>query len=336
MRSWMMAAMIALLPGMAVAADNWADEPNYADMAASKTVCRQLRSVHIPAPDRTDQRQAQGVGGCDSEALYYGIGHKADPARAFACAMAEAGDGDGPFSGNALLMVMYANGIGTKRDLDKAIAIACTLGGAPAEIDGRVLNLAEAKKNGPPPTDFSWCQDITSGYAAGVCAAHESRIAQAKRDGRKARFPAQWRGAALTKLENAHAAFAESHANTEQDMSGTLRGALATDASEQLAEELMTDLDQVAAGNTPWAGDEQNTSADAELNAVYRQVMAVKRDDQGGTVTNANIRATQRLWITFRDAWVSFAMQIKPDTNRQAVINWLTARRTAQLKELQE
>ena len=44
----------------------------------------------------------------------------------------------GGFSGNTMLMIIYANGVGAERNLDLATTLACRLDGAPAEEDGRL------------------------------------------------------------------------------------------------------------------------------------------------------------------------------------------------------
>jgi len=50
----------------------------------------------------------------------------------------------GGFSGNTMLMIIYANGVGAEH-LDLATTLACPLDGAPAEEDCRVKRLDTLK-----------------------------------------------------------------------------------------------------------------------------------------------------------------------------------------------
>src|SRR5690606_11815140 len=112
----------------------FAQRPEY---AASVATCERVRDLQPQAADHPDAAQVQALADCDSEALYYGIGMAADPVRARQCALLEAeteSDQYSAFSGNGLLMTIYANGIGAERDLDLATAFACGIHGAPFEV----------------------------------------------------------------------------------------------------------------------------------------------------------------------------------------------------------
>src|SRR5438132_323567 len=102
-------------------------------------VCKQVEKTPFPEGDKPTEKEKLSLGDCDTEALYYGIGLKADPVAARKCAFTQlGGDLDTVFGGTAILMVIYANGKGVKQNFDLAIELACQIGGAPAEIDGRV------------------------------------------------------------------------------------------------------------------------------------------------------------------------------------------------------
>ena len=129
----------------APAQQNWGDdnEPftQGPEFAASKAVCRRLRGLTPPAADRPDAATAVALTpSCNAEALYYGIGIPADPVRARECAFIEQDAGKaspydaGRFGGTAMLMTIYANGVGAARDLDLATALACQVDGAAAEF----------------------------------------------------------------------------------------------------------------------------------------------------------------------------------------------------------
>ena len=125
---------------------NWADDPaaQRPEYAESVAICERVRELQPPVADRPDPEQARALAGCDSEALYHGIGMAADPVRARQCALLEAAGSDGRrsgFAGDAMLMTIYANGVGAERNLDLATAMACRTQGAPFEVAGRVHHL---------------------------------------------------------------------------------------------------------------------------------------------------------------------------------------------------
>lgn len=141
-------------PPIPPAAWNWADAPHegYSDdpaLNATQKICSRLRHLQPPAADIPGSGGGAPDGRCSSSALYYGIGEKADPAKARACAFYEIGRpdlGDDPFAGIGMLMTIYANGRGAKRNLDLATALACRVPGAPAELDGRIKHLQSMKR----------------------------------------------------------------------------------------------------------------------------------------------------------------------------------------------
>jgi uncharacterized protein YecT (DUF1311 family) len=75
------------------------------------------------------------------------------------------------------------------------------------------------------------------------------------------------------------------------------------------------------------------TQANADLNTVYSNAQRAPQHDLG-TVTPRNIRATQGLWIQYRDAWMRFGMEKYPNVSAASLGAWLTRERIEQLKEL--
>ena len=222
--------------------------------------------------------QAKTLKGCDSEALYYGIGMAADPVKARLCAFTEEDDEAGYFGGRALLMTIYANGRGAARDLRTATHLACGLDGAPAEMDGRVLHLQQLKAG----ETFSICDDVTSGYMGGQCAAHESRKAAAIREvtlttlakaGGYAGAP-DWI-ALRRRLE----AYADAHGSGDIDLSGTLRGAMALGAEEVVRNHFVEVLKALATNKVPAASQAAFAKADAELNRSYRAALKERSEE---------------------------------------------------------
>src|SRR4051812_40466716 len=186
------AAGLGLCALAAASAQDWSENKDEltTGMTQSKAICGGLLHRDPPAADRPDARTAATLKDCDSEKLYYGIGMKADPVRARQCAFLEMQKepDEGIFAGRTMLMTVYANGIGAKRDLDVATHLACGLDGAPAEVDGRVRHLAGLKAKGWTGRDFDFCDDITSGLAMGYCADHAASMAAPVREAKIARL----------------------------------------------------------------------------------------------------------------------------------------------------
>ena len=329
-------AAVLLALALPAHAENWADNPDYADhagFARSRAVCDQLRAVALPAGNRADRRKQGGMDGCDSEALYYGIGMPADPEAAFRCAQLE--DGGDMFGGDMMLATIYANGRGAPRDLDKAIAIACRTGWAPAEFDGRVSDLDDYRQQGDGPADFHWCDAATSGYMSGFCASHDARIAAARRMAGFQAFAARWnQGEAKARLEaliTAAENFTQAR-GVEIDQTGTLRGAFVVMAEEEVRALLHQDLQAVAEFKPSLALALADRDADAELNRVYKRVMAFRFDVLAGSPTHDGIRKVQRAWLKYRDAWGDFVRTAAPEVSPQAMANLQTRHRIKQLR----
>ena len=319
-------------------AANWADDRDPApEFARSKAICRSLKGMpSLPraiSPGGTAPSKRRS-----SEVLYYGIGVPPDPAAAWQAALRErtAADNGTLFSGDVMLMTMYANGIGAPRDLDRAIAIACTLDGAPAEQDGRVNHLAMLKAQHWQGRDFSFCDDITSGYAQGFCAKHDAAVADAARNQRFGAVTAGWSEAdkrAFLPLQRAAAAYAEARAGNEVDQSGTARAAMAIEAQQGQEAEFLDMLLRLEKGAAPAATPEQADAADAKLNAVYQRVQRTADTASWGTVTKDGIRTAQRAWLRYRDAWTAFGRVRYPSVIADSLRAMLTEQRTTALEQ---
>lgn len=312
--------------------DEWARS---GDFETSKAICRKLRDREPPESDRPDAAAAS-LKGCDSEALYYGIGMPSDPARARQCAFLEAdGDEGEVFSGRAMLMTIYANGRGAKRDLDVATHLACGLDGAAMESHGRVTHLAELKAKGWTRQDFHFCDDITSGLAMGYCASHQARIDGASRESELMARMRGWSAAerrAFHRARQAHEAYVEAHGSGEVDLSGTARGAMVVEAEEAERDQLTMLLGSLSGGHRPPGGAAAYKAADLKLNAVYRRLMRdTPSSEAPGAVTREGIRDAQRAWLRYRDAFLAFAAVKFPKVDRQGLAAWLTEQRTATL-----
>lgn len=321
-----------------------ADLSYFGDNAAetykdSRTVCARLLSAEPPPSDRPTPEEDRSLKDCDSEALYFGIGLPADPAKARKCAFVELANSEegtryGPFYGRGMLMTIYANGKGAARNLDVATHLACGLEDAPAEMQGRIEHLQKLKSE-KKDEEFSPCDDATSGWLGGMCAGHGSRLAKVERDerlallARRGGFANAGDWSRLVKLAEA---YAETHASGEVDMSGTLRGAFWVAARDGSLDSFVEILERMTAGTIPRRGPAEFAKADSELNAAYRAVMAnEERFSEMSGVSRESVRAAERAWLAYRDAMLSFARKRFPDVSIDGLAILLTNERIAEM-----
>ena len=335
-------ALLPLLAASALAADqptDWSQmKDDSGDYAQSKAICAKLLDHPTPSAIDLNLSDTADLTGCDSEALYYGIGMAPDPAKARKCALLDVKQGDDSvFGGRTMLMTVYANGHGAKRDLDLATHLACQIDGAPAERDGRVRHLAELKAKGWKGSGFDYCDDITSGLAMGYCEEHAARLADAAREtgfGRVAAGLSPDARRALAGLRKSHDAFAEAHSSGELDLSGTARAAFSIAAEQRLKGEFLDMLQRLGGGRAPAYSHAQYLADDARLNAVYRKRLAGIAPDSGpGGVTKEGVRDAQRAWIRYRDAFIAFAAVAYPKASRDSLAAWITEKRISMLSE---
>jgi uncharacterized protein YecT (DUF1311 family) len=273
--------------------------------------------------------------GCQPMERYYALrdkpGATAEEWRAVRdCAAAEGSDG--------VLAMIHANGFGTPRDLQKATLHTCGMWSAPAELDGRIERLARMARDSKPAV-FDICDDATSGMTGGLCAgideSRKKRQRQAAMGGLREKMPELQRKR-FDALLDANEAFARHRSDMETDMSGTARASMAIIAAMRARDTLAADLRDAEAGKFPQASKAAFANADAELNAVYRRVMKQSVDKEArfesSTVTKADVKATQRSWLAYRDAWTAFAALRYPQVPAEAWKARLTLRRIAQLK----
>lgn len=328
--------------GAALGAENWGQErsalttgPQY---AKSKAICRRLGDLDPPQSDQPTAAQRRALTGCNSEKLYYGEGSKPDYVRARQCAFIEAeGADDSIFGGSTILMQLYANGLGVKRNLDVATSYACDLDGSVAESDGRVLHL-QALKTKPGP--FDYCDDITSGLAEGYCQSRSSDQAKVGRDARLKEMTANLPAVAKSlypPMTKAFEAFVDAHGDGEVDQSGTARAAMVIAEQDSVRDQFTKDLKRLLAGQWPAASAADGKAADAAMNTSYQKAL-VWAGGKGNfsTIKPEDVRAAQRAWLPYRDAFVRFGLATSPKIGLDALLTRLTKLRTAQLEGLVE
>ncbi|HXU81830.1 MAG TPA: lysozyme inhibitor LprI family protein [Polyangia bacterium] len=300
--------------------------------------CKRAEKAELPLGDRPDAKATAALGGCRSEDLYYGISAPADPVRARQCAYLERDRGDDlVFGGSAMLMTIYANGVGAPRNLEVAIKLACHMKDvATGEMWTRVANLARRKKEQKPATAFDLCDDASSGLMAGHCAAHAERIKGARRRQRIQQLASGWSAAdrgALDDLRRTAGDYFKARVDNEIDLGGTARGALQVEEQARLEDGLAQALEHLESKHALPGRARALASEDARLNSEYKRIQAATDTALWGTVDRAGIQKTQRLWLKYRDAWVALARRRYPALPSDEVQAWLTRARSQLLMQ---
>ena len=300
--------------------------------------CDRYDSIPAPPSDLPAADERQSLASCSSEELYFGFGAAADPVKARKCAYIEREKASmNPpkvFWGAGLLAMVYANGKGAERNFDLALKFACEVDGAPAENEGRFEHLSKLQNERWNDSDFNLCDDATSGYMMGACAALEERFDQITRQHKLDEITAKWSPAdkkALVELQRAANEFFRASARNEIDLTGTGRAAFSIAAEANLNDGFIHALQRCERGDLPKFTAAQFVAADHQLNTVYARRQADPNKHEFGEVTPAGIKIAQRAWLRYRDAWVAFGKAKYPAVTAESWKTWLTQERTRML-----
>uniref|UniRef100_UPI003564175F lysozyme inhibitor LprI family protein n=1 Tax=Roseovarius sp. TaxID=1486281 RepID=UPI003564175F len=216
---------------------------------------------------------------------------------------------------------------------------ACRMGGAPAEMAGRIERLMRIKAGEEKAGRFSVCDDATSGFLAGRCAVHAQRIVRADREMRFAALAAQLgerEKPAFAQLRAAAEIYANKSAGGEIDRSGTMRVAFVVARQAEVLSGFTTLLFALEDRRTPRPGV-SFVDIDARLNTIYQGIMASAFPPSGipGGIERNGIRNAERAWIAYRDSWVAFAMARYPWLDSSLLKAHLTEERVAFLENIE-
>ncbi len=306
--------------------------------------CAQYLKTALP-PEATKATSPKTWPDCNSYKLHAGIGTKINYVAARECAWSErlaAQKGIEPqytdasvFGGPAMLTVLYANGEGVEKSIPLALRFACEADGAPAEISIRIQHLESMNAKTPADhTKFSFCDDITSGFMEGFCAAYVSELADQERSATLGPISARMSPSqreAFDKLVKGEEAYAHAHADGEIDLSGTARAMFQIDAEQTLRDDFLAALKSFEEGKYPTGSANEYEDADAQLNSAYRKAIsdAEEHKKEYGAVQPDGIRDTEREWLKYRDSWVAFARLRYPTVPAEAWLTLLTSDRTS-------
>lgn len=331
---------------VSIAGSDYPNTNGMGDMVDTKAdwyrACMAVKKAQPPRGDLPSPEQQQSVAGCVAEELYYDTKHnphrtEADWRRVRICALTK--------DDSSVLMMLYANGLGGRRNPRLALKYACATGGAPAEVWGRVGYLSELSEN-DSVTDFDICDHATSGLMAGYCAAIQERQRSRERNEKLTKITRKFSRAEMAefrRLDSAIVAFARQRGMSETDASGTARAAFSIQATAEEMDALIRLLESIEQGGGVAQQSSEVVDLDRQLNQYYRQIMAIKGQREGEpdrlgytTITKAGVKETQRAWLKYRDAWVRFARVRYPKLDPMALTGYLTKQRVDQLHGLLE
>jgi hypothetical protein len=258
---------------------------------------------------------------CSPAALY-----DTDPVAARRCALAGGGD-DRQSENEAVLAMTDANGFGTPRDINAAIAHACRLAGTSDETDSRINTLGELKA-GPGESPFEICNGDTSGDTLTFCKKRQeaSRAMLASRLATLRKDPSRVK--AFEDLSLAQNAYVEARMD-ELDLVGEGRDSF-SEKNFVRKEWTQNIFIAIVAGMLPAPPVGEPEKARHELDTNYAAVIDARNADADRVM---RIKATQKMWLLYRTAFVAAVEGTSPGA-AEFIRTTLTYDRAFQLKAL--
>jgi hypothetical protein len=312
----------------------------FPDLKAAYDICQRVRTREPPQSDWPSPKEEAALKGCDSEALFYGIGQRADPVKARKCALLEwrrARHDVDAFTGSEILMSIYATGHGARRDLDLATRMACDNdSAAPVDVDTLVRNI-QARKTDRSLPPLNYCTDVEQGrsnVSIPACAAHDFRV---REPGRQAAFAAIRRSLpararpAFDELRRREATFGEARGFGERRDAADYR-ADATRFPEAVLEADLALLKLLSRGRGPKASRTDRAAAERRLQEVFQSFDREYRADFNFRFHPDGLREAQAEWTRYRDAWLALVRTAWPGASLDGVSKRLADDRTLTLR----
>jgi hypothetical protein len=296
----------------------------------AKQMCAAVKSVELPAADKPTPAEEKALASCVSVDAYFGFGQPADPIKARKCAYAEIDRGaKAPIGGQAILMMVYANGNGATRNYDAAIKLACEIGGAPGDDAGRVYQLDRLKKQNWAGNNFSVCDHSSGREMYEQCAILSERFDKIERDQKFNELTSAWKPAEKkafhTFIEEANR-FYEVQAKNGVNLEGTF------EVQEEIffKNNLLSALQAFERGELPKYSAEEFQKSEAAEQAAYLRTQNGP-ETKWGTITRESVRKSQNEWLRYCNAWIAFGRQKYPSVTEQSWKAWLDQDRTVML-----
>ncbi len=337
------AIMVVLLAGLPLASSAFADPNAKAGASDDNTdeveqACAGARGLEPPKEDLPSKQLTGSVAGCDVDDLYYDAkgnpkSTAADWAKVRACAIAK--------KDNSILMMLYANGFGVKRNPDLAIKYACgadMVDVEDVEKEAVVTDLLAIKNSrGKHEKIIDKCDYAGVTPTIAYCTISREHQKDRARNRELDAMSSGWKPeqkSAFAALRKAKDDFADARGSNETDMSGTGRDIYATEAAAAEKDLFLKDMAQFEKGALPKYTQQQFSALDRQLNVAYRQAMQAAAKAGPLEVSDEGVKTAQLTWLKYRDAWVAFGRVRYPAVSAPSWEAMLTKRRIEQLAEL--
>ncbi|HEV7690063.1 MAG TPA: lysozyme inhibitor LprI family protein [Hyphomonadaceae bacterium] len=231
----------------------------------------------------------------------------------------------------------YANGRDVARDPKKALALVCQdRFMAQAEMKD-ITPLLEAAIAAPLAKEFIFCNYVTSGVHQNLCSGEGEAGRREQWISDLAKLTVSWtpeQKSSLVTLRAAAEAFFDARTYGETDHRGSAHVAMSLYQTGRARQALLDSLKDFEAARFPPHDD--FAKADRELNDTYRALLARKEWDQGPPVSPSpqGIRAAERAWLSFRDAWAALGAARYPQVPANDWKAWATRARIKDLADI--
>jgi uncharacterized protein YecT (DUF1311 family) len=181
---------------------------------------------------------------------------------------------------------------------------------------------------------FKYCDEAFTTFEMNYCAEYEDEITEQKRQDAFAGLSSHWPRAdkdAFALLVKAEEDYVDAHGEGETYLGGTIRNLRVNGVEERQRDKFLAAVQEFESGHLPSGTEADYRKADFDLNATYRQTLALaakqRFDEDDGLIKPADIEKAERAWLSYRDAWVAFAKLHYSHSDPNAWLTLLTRNR---------
>jgi uncharacterized protein YecT (DUF1311 family) len=325
------------------------DIANGSEAVDSTSICQKYAKVSVPQSDVPNEQESKNLPCAGFDDILSPTLTADDAVIARKCAFVQIdqskikGEADFGISGEVVLIMAYANGIGVKKNLDVAIHFACALDGNEHWRDSQddLVTALNMKKTANDNSKIFDVCDHAAGPIGSQCIARDRFRAEIKFEEKFREIQIKWSKSEIYLWQNMFKLFSKyvfQRSISEIDGRGTAYTSMVESDEKDQKGAFFSDVLNFFSGKTPKFIPGEFAKADRELNEVYKQTLKniLDNTDQGTGISVDAVKKTQRAWIKFRDAWVAFAKEKFPSTNPEVWLLWLTQNRTKMLLQINE
>ncbi|MEK9673424.1 MAG: lysozyme inhibitor LprI family protein [Rhodospirillaceae bacterium] len=217
--------------------------------------------------------------------------------------------------------------------------LVCRGGEVPAETEGAVKAVHAKWKEGKLPS-FNLCDYVTSGMGMNYCSSRAKAAENEKLDLKLSPLIDKIGRSAEGALRNAYKAatgFYEKKAAHEEGHGGTGYLTWQINSVSNHQNEFLALVERVSEGFVPEVAVDFSTS-DRHLNSAYQALLQQLNENPisgfNYAINADGVRAAQRLWVPYRDAFVQLLADVSPAVSEKTWLTWLTEVRTEQLRRV--